>query len=60
MKIPLKIPFEWETLDKATFRAKVIGGWVILSFYEQVGTNERIQSESMVFIPDPDHQWEIK
>lgn len=44
-----KIKFEWELIPptEATYRAKVIGGWIVYHF------------ESMVFIPDPEHNWEI-
>jgi hypothetical protein len=37
-------------------RAKVIGGWLVNSYswFDEVGI-----SESMVFIPDPEHLWEI-
>lgn len=50
----MKIPFEWEPIAHLTDRARVIGGWVLLS------SCEVNQSESMVFIPDPDHEWEIE
>lgn len=51
------IPFEWENIDDnqygETERAKVFGGWII---YRSV--NQLIIS--MVFIPDPKHEWEIE
>ncbi len=48
----IKINFDWECLLGTTYRAKVIGGWIV--------RNEEFErSESMVFVPDPNHQWEI-
>jgi hypothetical protein len=43
----MKFEFEWERLDSDTFRARVIGGWILR--YE----------ESIVFIQDRDHQWSV-
>ena len=43
----MKIPFDWELIVHGTLRAKVIGGWVLRSF------------DSLVFIPDAHHSWEI-
>jgi len=54
--------FEWERIhfsdawEFRTSRAKVFGGWLIRC---QSWNDEWGQSESMVFIPDPQHQWEI-
>lgn len=51
-----KIKFEWEILKLnlpcVTSRAKVIGGWIV-SDYVADGP------AGMVFIPDPNHDWEI-
>lgn len=59
--------FEWESIAGKIFskdegnitrRAKVIGGWIINHI---VWTSKaHAQSESMVFIPDPEHKWEIE
>ena len=51
--------FLWEALwdnrhNSATHRAKVIGGWIVHSV---VGNSEI--GTSMVFVPDPNHEWEI-
>ena len=47
--------FEWELVDnypdEGTSRAKVPGGWIVVHHFES--------SESMVFVPDPDHIWMI-
>ena len=49
--------FEWEVIDyrcgDSTERAKVIDGWLIRTFEEGVGM-------ALVFIKDPDHDWEIE
>ena len=58
----LIIPFKWEELNRSddnrsiTYRSKVIGGWVINNFTYSTSC----MCESMVFIPDPIYQWEIK
>ena len=49
-------PFEWEMIDgTTTARAMVFGGWLVL--------NERYAisgcSQSMVFVPDPSHEWRV-
>jgi len=46
-----KIKFEWEELVGDARRSKVFGGWVLTSSGEY--------SESMVFISDPNHEWEV-
>lgn len=51
-----KIKFEWETVDTDTFRAKVLGGWV-MRFDNEIGHNT--WSSSTLFIPDINHDWEI-
>ncbi len=45
----VKIPFEWEYIGDETSRAKVVGGWMV-----------SIKQESLCFIPDPEHLWEIE
>ena len=65
------IEFKWERISNAhnsggganTYRAKVIGGWLVNNnTYTDVINkgNERSLSESMVFVPDPNHEWKIK
>lgn len=61
--------FEWDTIDEgyhedlgSTLRAKVFGGWVIRNTSEkpiEEDSNVYNISESMVFIPDPNHEWVI-
>lgn len=57
----MKIPFKWEKLDAYTSRARVIGGWIVYSgrLDENVNGTSVALSESMVFISDPNHEWEI-
>ena len=55
-----KIEFQLEQIKDTryqsyTYRAKVIGGWILHSLTEAGGKN----SQSMVFIPDPNHDWII-
>ncbi len=59
-----KFEFEWERIDFqeeeniyyfATYRAKVIGGWIVRTF--DVTYKTKSSSESMVFIADRDHEW---
>ena len=56
----MKIEFKWQLIhgDNCTYthRAKVIGGWIINQ--STIGGYVAL-SESMVFIPDPNHEWEI-
>lgn len=52
--------FEWEIIDntgpRIIRRASVIGGWIVRSY---TCTNSTYPSESMVFIPDQNHEWVI-
>lgn len=58
-----KIEWQFELLHKrhegnlqeSASRAKVIGGWIVIHTWVIKG----IPSESMVFIPDRDHEWTI-
>lgn len=58
-----RIAWAWEKLDESCYRAKVIGGWIVLhtnSIAITDGKNRSTaQSESMVFLLDRDHEWEI-
>ena len=52
--------FLWETVSKGYFRAKVFGGWVLHSSRYEYESDMNVSiSESMVFIPDPRHEWVI-
>jgi hypothetical protein len=47
-----RIEWLWEPLDDETSRSKVYGGWLICH-------KSSVKSESMVFMPDRDHVWNI-
>jgi hypothetical protein len=61
----MKIPFEWHSFVKITYRdytcttkrAKIKDGWLVL--HETINKEMNLMSESMIFISDPEHQWEI-
>lgn len=59
-----KIEWQWEILDNhddgvgnssTTSRCKVIGGWLTHHAFMK----KNAMSESMTFVPDRDHEWEI-
>lgn len=58
-----KMEWQWEKLDESTWRAKIIGGWIVLhikTFAISGSKNySQSQSESMVFVSDRDHEWTI-
>ncbi len=62
-KAKVNIPFEWEDICPSTSRAKVIGGWLIRTFImfdnHDFYSPEKSSSVTMVFVPDPFHQWEV-
>lgn len=50
--------FQWEELDDDCQRTKVMGGWILRS--RNINhCNTEYTVESMVFIPDPEHKWQI-
>lgn len=52
----MKIEFEWEKLMVGVLRAKVFGGWIVSS-YDSCAETGDVKSQSMVFVPDPSHEW---
>jgi len=63
-----KMQWNWERLDANTYRAKVIGGWIVLHCGGANSCSDTLSSaelkklplsESMVFMPDRDHEWTI-
>jgi len=58
-----KIEWLWEDLDECTKRAKVIGGWLVLRLgatdIEKGKNGKVVFRESMTFVADRDHEWEI-
>jgi hypothetical protein len=67
LKMRTRIEWNWEVLDEKTVRAKVIGGWILLHIQQTFATGEVgkktdvkiVNSESMVFVPDTEHRWNI-
>lgn len=60
------IKFEWETiaynpLQGITYRAKVLGGWLVRTAIciNQYGGSS-VEESNLIFIPDPNHEWEIE
>ncbi len=63
--------FEWELLKRSedkiseTWRAKVIGGWIIKEFdciyvdNLSRGSRDYSLSNSIIFIPDKNHEWDL-
>lgn len=57
-----QLEWKWEQLDNynngasISSRSKVIGGWIV---HHAFTTRKGVMSESMVFIPDRDHEWHI-
>jgi len=45
------LPWKWEDVDGSTQRARVIGGWLIRSFFGD--------TQAMVWVKDNDHEWKI-
>lgn len=65
----MKLKFEYEFLHReegkffvgTTARIKVYGGWALISHTGVCSDEEwKASSESMIFIPDPNHEWEIE
>lgn len=46
----------WESVSEFEQRARVHGGWLVLSFLPGPGEG-RNQSIAMAFVPDPEHEW---
>jgi hypothetical protein len=53
--------FEWERICKEdyceTSRAAVFGGWLVK--HREFGSDNGGEALSMVFISDPDHEWDV-
>ena len=50
-----RIEWEWERLDETTWRAKVIGGWLVKNEF----AFGKAPATSMQLVPDRDHEWNI-
>ena len=53
------IEFRWMKITDTDYRVKVIGGWLVKSYFiNPIG--ERRASSNVVFVPDPNHEWLIQ
>jgi len=54
-----KIPFEWEIVEEKektqVYKAKVIGGWLVMTVVQE--PKLKIISHSTIFLADRDHEW---
>jgi hypothetical protein len=50
-----KYEFKWEEISEETYRARIMGGWLIL----HKSSNNKGVSESLTFCPDRHHEWII-
>jgi hypothetical protein len=69
--------FEWEIINdssgsnnifwEATYRAKVIGGWLIrfeccsdsVANVDDPNADYDIRNHNLIFVPDPNHEWKV-
>jgi len=54
---------KWETIteDPFCYRLKVYGGWIMKSVLKERSDRGSIAlAVSMVFVPDPNHEWSLK
>ena len=54
-----KIMIQWEDIDNLTNtqRLRVYGGWIVKHVSYFIPNNA--VSESSVFVPDPNHEWDL-
>jgi hypothetical protein len=52
-----KIEHSWEDMGSDTYRAMVIGGWIVLHLSPGAKTGAKSGTESLVFVPDRCHEW---
>ncbi len=59
---------EWETICKyetnsgcrVTQRLKIFDGWLVSDCHLFIADMENKTTSSMVFVPDPEHKWEVE
>lgn len=51
------VKYSTQQVEFSASRAKVFGGWVLRNVCYD--SHDRTQSESSIFIPDPNHEWDI-
>ncbi len=58
-----KMEFKWELINESnegkyqTLRAKVIGGWLVQTVFQDMKI--KVLTTSLTFMPDRDHEWTI-
>lgn len=55
----MKIKFKWIEIENFTYRAQVIGGWIVKVEDSVCDEDGNSMAVSLVFIPDSEHEWEI-
>lgn len=56
----MKIKFEYEKIDDYFYRIKVYRGWLV-GFYNEIFFEQSCtDSSSIIYIIDPNHEWEIE
>ena len=55
----VKYPREWEKITVCVGRLKVFGGWLVNSSRWEI-TSSIYASQTMCFVPDPNHEWELE
>lgn len=54
---------DWENIAYDTQRLKVFGGWIVAVTYSTsyfIRLTEATKRLAMCFVPDPQHEWELK
>lgn len=58
---------DWEQIDAHHQRVKVFGGWLVKAFEDVMHVSDESGKYSgydwriaMTFVPDPNHEWELK
>jgi len=58
-----KYPKKWEKVtdepEAGCSRLKIYGGWLVVA-WANPSRGEPKLSESLVYVPDPEHRWKIK
>jgi len=55
----MKIQFEAESIGNWAVRYKVYGGWIVNDFSGSTNDNLNNTFKTSVFVPDPEHKWEV-
>jgi hypothetical protein len=52
-----QLEHKWEQMDVSTWRAKVLGGWIVKTL--DFDSKLKLLSTSLVFLQDRDHEWHV-